>query len=61
MEQLELSYKDHVFSLLYASLSYCTPEKNQYAYKLEGFDKEWNYVGSQNKELRPGNHHLVGR
>lgn len=49
MEQLELSYKDHVFSLLYASLSYCTPEKNQYAYKLEGFDKEWNYVGSQNK------------
>ncbi|MDE8698402.1 triple tyrosine motif-containing protein, partial [Bacteroides cellulosilyticus] len=38
-----------VFSLLYASLSYCTPEKNQYAYKLEGFDKEWNYVGSQNK------------
>lgn len=48
-EELELSYKDHVFSLLYASLSYCTPEKNQYAYKLEGFDKEWNYVGSQNK------------
>lgn len=49
MRALELSYKDHVFSLLYASLSYCTPEKNRYAYKLEGFDKEWNYVGSQNK------------
>lgn len=49
MTELELSYKDHVFSLLYASLSYCTPEKNQYAYMLDGFDKEWNYVGSQNK------------
>ncbi len=49
MAELELSHKDHVFSLLYASLSYCTPEKNQYAYKLEGFDKDWNYVGSQNK------------
>lgn len=49
LEKLELSYKDNVFSLLYASLSYCTPEKNQYAYKLEGFDKDWNYVGSQNK------------
>ena len=49
MAELDLSYKDHVFSLLYASLSYCTPEKNQYAYKLEGFDKDWNYVGSQNK------------
>ena len=49
MAELDLSYKDHVFSLLYASLSYCTPEKNQYAYKLEGFDKDWNYVGSLNK------------
>ena len=35
--------------MLYASLSYCTPNKNKYAYKLEGFDKDWNYVGSQNK------------
>lgn len=49
LEELDLTYRDHVFSLLYASLSYCTPEKNLYAYKLEGFDKEWNYVGSQNK------------
>lgn len=49
MEELELSYKDNAFSLLYASLSYCTPNKNKYAYKLEGFDKDWNYVGSQNK------------
>lgn len=49
LKQLELSYKDNVFSLLYASLSYCTPEKNRYAYKLEGFDKDWNYVDSQNK------------
>lgn len=49
IEKLELSYKDNVFSLLYASLSYCTPNKNKYAYKLEGFDKDWNYVGSQNK------------
>ncbi|WP_455672595.1 hybrid sensor histidine kinase/response regulator transcription factor [Phocaeicola sp.] len=49
MREVELSYKNNVFSLLYASLSYCTPSKNQYAYKLEGFDKYWNYVGSQNK------------
>lgn len=49
MQELELSYKDNVFSLLYASLSYCTPKKNKYAYKLEGFDKDWNYVDSQNK------------
>lgn len=33
----------------YAALSYCTPRRNIYAYKLEGFDKEWNYVGNQTK------------
>lgn len=49
LEELELSYKENAFSLLYTSLSYCTPNKNKYAYKLEGFDKDWNYVGSQNK------------
>ncbi len=49
MKELELSYQDNVFSLLYASLSYCIAKKNKYAYKLEGFDKDWNYVGSQNK------------
>ncbi len=41
LEELELSYKENAFSLLYASLSYCTPNKNKYAYKLEGFDKDW--------------------
>lgn len=49
MKELELSYQDNVFSLLYASLSYCIAKKNKYAYKLEGFDKDWNYVDSQNK------------
>lgn len=49
LDKLELSYKDNVFSLLYASLSFCTPGKNEYAYKLEGFDKDWNYVHSQTK------------
>lgn len=49
LPELELSYEDNVFSLLFASLSYCTPEKNRYAYRLEGFDRDWNYVGSQNK------------
>ncbi|HJV78643.1 MAG TPA: two-component regulator propeller domain-containing protein [Paludibacter sp.] len=49
MKQIDLSYKDNVFSLGYAALSYITPEKNMYAYKLEGFDKDWNYVNKQNK------------
>lgn len=49
LEKLELAHDDNVISLHYAALSYCTPERNAYAYKLEGFDKEWNYVGNQTK------------
>ena len=53
LEELELSYKENAFSLLYASLSYCIPNKNKYAYKLEGFDKDWNYVAPKIRPLTP--------
>jgi len=48
--ELTLEYSDaRMLTLSFASLSYCSPEKNQYAYMLEGFDHDWNYVGSQNR------------
>lgn len=47
LDEIHLSHKDNVITLSYAALSYCTPQKNQYAYMLEGFDKEWNYISSQ--------------
>ncbi len=47
--QLDIYYNDRVFSLSFASLSYCSPEKNMYAYMLEGFDKDWTYVGHGQK------------
>lgn len=49
LSQLDLSYRDDMFSLSFASLSYCSPEKNQYAYMLEGFDKSWNYCGNRSE------------
>jgi signal transduction histidine kinase len=30
-------------------LSYLDSDKNQYAFKMEGLDKDWNYVGSQRR------------
>ena len=47
-KQIDLSHRDNTLRLTFSSLSFCTPEKNQYAYMLEGFDREWNYVGDQN-------------
>ena len=48
-KEITIGYgESKMFSLSFASLSYCSPEKIQYAYMLEGFDRDWNYVGNQN-------------
>jgi len=46
-DQIELSHKDAVFSFEFAALHYVAPEKNEYAYWMEGLEKEWNYVGNR--------------
>ena len=43
--EIILSYDQSVFTIEFAALNYTLPEKNMYAYRLKGFDKEWNYVG----------------
>lgn len=45
-EKLTLKYDQDVFSFEYSALNYISPDDNQYAYKLEGFEDEWNYVGA---------------
>lgn len=42
-----LNYKQSVVSLEFAALDFASTEKKKYAYILEGFDTEWNYVGSR--------------
>jgi len=44
-KEIRLSYDQSVFTLEFVALNYTHPEKNQYAYKLEGFEKDWNYIG----------------
>lgn len=41
--EIRLNYSQSVFSFEFAALHYSNPTENQYAYKLEGFDKDWNY------------------
>jgi ligand-binding sensor domain-containing protein/signal transduction histidine kinase len=47
-----------VISFGFVSLNYVSPEKNQYAYIMEGFETEWNYVGNKREatytNLYPG-------
>lgn len=53
-----LDYTEDIFSFEFAALSYRVPAKNQYAYKMEGFNEDWIEIGSQHEasftNLNPG-------
>ena len=46
-DEIELTYNDDFFAFEFASLHYSSPHENQYAYIMEGLDKDWNYIGSR--------------
>ena len=47
MSAIELRYSENDFSFDFVALNYINSLKNQYAYMLEGYDVEWNYVGDR--------------
>jgi DNA-binding NtrC family response regulator len=49
IDKIDLSYEDYVFSFEFASLDFSAPEKNVYAYKMEGLDKNWIYANSSRR------------
>jgi signal transduction histidine kinase/ligand-binding sensor domain-containing protein/DNA-binding response OmpR family regulator len=40
-DKITLKYSENVFSIEFAALNYFHPEKSQYRYMLEGFNKDW--------------------
>lgn len=59
-DELVLNYRENMLSFQFAALNFKFAERNQYAYQLEGFDKDWIYCGSRNRasyaNLLPGNY-----
>ena len=57
-KEVELSYSENYLSFDFVALNYNAPEKNQYAYKLEGLDNDWDFVGERRyasyTNLNPG-------
>jgi signal transduction histidine kinase/CheY-like chemotaxis protein/ligand-binding sensor domain-containing protein len=47
-KSITLSYKQSTISLEYAVLDFGSAVIKKYAFILEGFDSDWNYVGSRN-------------
>ena len=46
-DKLTFTHQDNIITLTYAAVDMNGSENIQYAYRLDGFDKTWNYVGSQ--------------
>lgn len=45
-DHITVRYNQNMLSFKFAALNYANSEKNQYRYKLEGFDKNWNDIGN---------------
>jgi two-component system sensor histidine kinase ChiS len=46
VESLTITYPDNSFEFEAAALSYSRAKNNQFAYKLEGFEENWYYAGT---------------
>lgn len=65
--RITLDHRHNNLSLEFSALSYLNPSRNQYAYRLEGYEPEWRYTGASNRTanynaLPPGDYtfHLKG-
>ena len=56
-DEILLGPKDYVFSIEFSSLDFTQPQRNSYAYMLEGFDKSWIFTDSKNRTAHYSNLH----
>lgn len=66
IEEISLSHKENMISFEFAALNYQSPEKNQYAYKLQGFNDDWVYTDANRRfatytNLDPGNYTFMAK
>ncbi len=59
-KEITLEHDQNVLTFEFVGLNYSYPEKNKYAYKLDGLDDDWNFVGNQRtatyRYLAPGDY-----
>jgi ligand-binding sensor domain-containing protein/signal transduction histidine kinase len=64
-EKIRLKYNQSNISIDFAALSYTSPEMNEYAYMLEGFDNHWTKLKTNRKayftQLPPGEYKFLVR
>lgn len=60
---LQLTYSQNMITIEFAAMDYTVPSKNQYRYRLEGFNHEWISNGTKNDvtftNLNPGHYTFI--
>ena len=46
VDSLELDYSQNIFAFEFSAFHFSQPQKNKYAYKLDGFENEWVYTNA---------------
>jgi signal transduction histidine kinase/ligand-binding sensor domain-containing protein/CheY-like chemotaxis protein len=65
-DKITLTWRESVFSFEFNAINYTHPEKNKYAYKMDGFEKDWNYTDATRRyvtytNLNPGKYTFMVR
>ena len=60
VQDIRLTHKDYVVSFEFAALDFATSDRNRYAYRLEGLDRDWVQSGTERRatytNLAPGHY-----
>ena len=49
VEEINLNHRQNFFTLHFTALNFTNPDKNQYKYKLMGFDQDWIFANNERK------------
>ncbi len=64
-KKIRLNYNQSHIGFDFVALSFTAPEANKYAYRMEGIDKDWNYIHTNKTvsyaKLPPGNYTFRAR
>jgi len=55
LKELVLTHKDYVIGFEFAAIDYVDPNRNLYAFKLEGLDPDWNFVNADDRKISYSN------
>lgn len=63
-DTIVLSHSQRIFTVEFSAINYVLPEKNEYAYRLDGLEDQWNYVNVPSAtytNLHAGTYTLLAR